>query len=336
MIQWALKLAVVPTSVFGSPDVIVASTPPRTSLIAGLIVARRTGAPLVLDFRDDWTTNAYFATRLPWRRFLERRLEAACFAAARAIVVVSDVSAARYAATYPRAAGRISVIPNGFDPEDVPDGVDGNGRGGPLTLAHVGSLHLKRDPAAFLEGLAGFLARRPESEPAIRLRLIGPIGDWQRTMVEDLLPAGIASIEPFRPQRAALEEAARSDVLVVMTSAAEGSDATLPGKLYEYAAVGRPILVVGPEGPAAGMVSSNGLGVWGDVAVPGAVERAIEQAIALGRDPSFPGATDEFLARFDRRRQSERWSELLHRVARPRHRPAWPAPTAVKPRGAPR
>ncbi|MEX2454848.1 MAG: glycosyltransferase, partial [Rhodospirillaceae bacterium] len=71
------------------PDVVFASAPPFTSLLAGRAIARRTGAPLIVEYRDRWIEDPYGHTP-SWRRWMDERLENWCIRPARGVVTVSD------------------------------------------------------------------------------------------------------------------------------------------------------------------------------------------------------------------------------------------------------
>jgi hypothetical protein len=103
-------------------------------------------------------------------------------------------------------------------------------------------------------------------------------------------------------------------VLVVILNAREAWAGTITGKVFEYLAIRRPIVFIGPRGAASSLIEEAGAGVVADPEDGPAMEAAIEQAAVLARDPSFEGATDSLLTRFDRRAQATTWSELLERV----------------------
>ena len=128
-LPWAATLARRSADDLGRPDVIVTSGPPHSVHLAGAVLAGRLRVPLVMDLRDEWSLRPLMRSRLPWRRIIDQRAEQWCLHRAAQLVVVSDASARRYAARYSWLAGRISVIPNGFDPADLPDPAStGDGR----------------------------------------------------------------------------------------------------------------------------------------------------------------------------------------------------------------
>jgi hypothetical protein len=119
-----------------------------------------------------------------------------------------------------------------------------------------------------------------------------------------VIEAPVSHAEAIRRMKAA-------GVLVVILNAREAWAGTITGKVFEYLAVRRPILLVGPRGAASDLIEQSGAGVVGDPRDAAALEASIEKVAALAIDPEFTGASDEVLARYDRRHQAEAWSGIL-------------------------
>jgi glycosyltransferase involved in cell wall biosynthesis len=311
-VWWAIRASRSPREHWGEPMVVIASGPPHSSLIAGSLVARGIHVPLIIDLRDEWTLNPYYRTRNPVRRLLERRLETWCVRRAAALVFVSEVSATRYRTRYPWAAARIRVIPNGYDPADLHGLSARRARrpGEPIVICHAGSLHARRDPGPFFESLGRLLASRPAGAPRVELLLLGIIGQRQADEARRAIPASALRIEPFVVHSEAIARAAASDVLLVISNSEEAGPAALTGKVFEYLAIGKPILAITPPGPAADLIRRSGAGVTADSQDPGAIDEAIRTALELAERPEFRGATEEFLAPYDRSRQARTWAQL--------------------------
>jgi glycosyltransferase involved in cell wall biosynthesis len=107
-----------------------------------------------------------------------------------------------------------------------------------------------------------------------------------------------------------------ADVLVVITSEAEAGAATMTGKLFEYLAIGRPILYIAPPGPGADLVRETGAGVIAQPDDPDAIGRALLEVSALAHGQGFRDAPGGVLRQFDRRVLAEAWAELFHTVIR--------------------
>jgi len=100
-------------------DVLYASGPPWTGMLAAADAARRTGLPLVLDFRDPWTQLEYttWPTRLHF--LLDRRQERYVLRTARAVISNTNIWRQKLLTAHPFLdPARVTVLPNGFDEEE--------------------------------------------------------------------------------------------------------------------------------------------------------------------------------------------------------------------------
>ena len=312
-INWALQVGRMTRPSLSDPQIAVSTGPPHSGHIAAALLHRRLKIPYVVDYRDEWVLNPFYATSLPWRRVIERRLERWCLAGASRVVFVSQASATRYATRHPDLASRFVTIPNGFDPEDLPRN---KGRkvsdGGPV-VGYAGSINNRRDARTFFSAF-GRVVRdsRPSTPP--RLLLLGTISEDQEAVARSEVPAESLEIRPFAPHREALRVMSECDALLVLTNEAEAGPAALTGKIYEYLALRRPILMVAPEGPGTSLIDEAGAGVAVDPRDEVAIGQAIRAVLRLAGAGSFSGASDEVLARYDRARQAETWSDLLRDV----------------------
>jgi glycosyltransferase involved in cell wall biosynthesis len=305
-LPWALSVARWADDIHPAPDAIISTGPPHSVHVGGTILARRLRVPHVIDLRDEWTLRPLTKSRLPWRSLVERRLEAWSLRRAGAVVVVSDESRARYAEAYPELEGRLNVIPNGFDPEDLA-GLDASPRAadGPLTLGYAGSFQAGT-PIAPMFAAIGHAVRHGVEGRAVRFEMVGPFLPHHVQEARERVPADGLSIKPFTPHRKVLRLMAEWDGLCVI---ANDGAASLAGKLYECLALRRPVVVIAPEGPATRLVRELEAGAVANPNDVASISDAI--ATALRMAPTFEGVSDDRLAPYDRRRQAERWSQLL-------------------------
>jgi glycosyltransferase involved in cell wall biosynthesis len=91
----------------------------------------------------------------------------------------------------------------------------------------------------------------------------------------------------------------------------------LSGKVFEYVAVGRPILAaVPPDGAAAELIRETGAGVVAPPDDPVAIGEALEGLHARWRDDGLPDVqlSDDWRRRLSRRTRVEEMAALLHDV----------------------
>lgn len=310
-IGWSLRVGRLTAAEIGEPDVIVSSGPPHSAHLAARTLARRFGVPFVVDLRDDWAGNPLFASRAPWRDPIDRRLERRTLRRTAGIVVVSGSARDMYARRYAQIARRIHVIPNGFDPEDMPPGIGEHAppaRGEPVRFLHAGSLRYRqRDPGPFFEAF-GRVAR---TDPTLVLHLLGSVSPSNVDRARAAIPRQNLSIDGFVSHDEALRRMAEADVLVVISSLAEAGAGTMTGKIFECLALMRPILLISPPGPAADLLELAGNGIVADPGDERALREGIRAAADLARVRGWTGAPAEVLALYDRSAQAATWDRLL-------------------------
>ena len=220
------------------PKVILATAPPYESLKAGWTLHKRTGLPLVVDFRDPWTWG------LPWNPSSEKRAreerawEARVMADASLVLVVTPSMQRTMAEMYPEQAGKIRLLMNGY--EDA-----GDAAAAPpadrFVLSYAGSILERRLPPALFEGLRRLRAKHPETAAEVRVQLIGanhtnrPLPD--RLREEDVadMVEWVGAVSPDQC-RTLLRS---SHVLLHMEGTAQYA---ISGKLFEYLSSNRQVL----------------------------------------------------------------------------------------------
>src|SRR6185437_2397529 len=161
-------------------------------------------------------------------------------------------------------ARKAHVVPNGWEPEDFTscnraDHSDTCKEVRPLRMAHVGNLAGHTSPNDFFQSLQQLLTDEPKWRNGIRLQLTG-----QRTFdVDKAIRAfsypDILEVSDHVGKREASRRMQESDVLLLISR--PDLSRYLPGKLFDYLAARRPILVFGERGEASALVEQLGVGV---------------------------------------------------------------------------
>jgi len=292
-------------------DVVLASGPPYSALVAGVRAGERLGIPVVSDLRDLWA-NA-FASDWPRaaqaRRYVE--LEREVMAKSVAVVVASE---AMEAEAQEMGARRTMVLTNGFDAQDMPEWSPSEE--GPLRLAFLGRLSPgSTDPTFFFRALANACERDARMR-ACRVDIIGPDAPWAEELAAQLGIDDVVRFLGFRPYREALAIVAGADWGVSVFDPAPGATGHYPGKLFDYLGIGLPLLVVGPDVSGAAVIArETGCGVVisaEDVDAASAVLIGLAEAKRGGVPPCTPDPAVR--ARYERRAQVRRLSALLDEV----------------------
>jgi glycosyltransferase involved in cell wall biosynthesis len=267
----------------GRPDVIYSSGPPYSAHVVAACLAALFGRPWVADFRDPWA-------RAPWRedrfRFEKRAwsiFERLVVRRANAVVFVTDANRNDFAAQYGEGiAQRFHVVPNGCDVADF-DGLAPRRSHDPFVLLHAGSLYGARDPSPLFRAVAEAVSNGAIDPHRFRIRLIGRIGVPGVDLPGLIRALGLETVVEVVsqvPRRMVLQEMLDASALLIVQPITRVS---VPAKLYEYLAAGRPILALAePEGATAAVVAQSGAGLAVSPADPPGIRRALAQLIAAG------------------------------------------------------
>ena len=178
-------------------------------------------------------------------------------------------------------------------------------------ITHTGSFFGKRDPRPFLQALH-------DSGLDVVARFLGDFRQADRAWAEALGLGDRLELLPYAPRAASLALQRDSEALLLLIPEAGGRGrGVLSGKVFEYIAVGRPILaVVPPDGAAAGLIRETGAGVVAPPDDAGAIRAALEELHARWRDGQLPDVrlTDEWRRRLSRRTRVEEMAAVLEDI----------------------
>ncbi|WP_375138457.1 glycosyltransferase [Rubrivivax albus] len=258
------------------PAMVLASGPPFSMFLTARWVARHFGVPLVLDYRDEWTECPFdFVSAGPD----DRRYEQACLAEASAVIFTTESHREHQLRTFSGLSReRTHVLPNGWEPEDFAEPVGSATvlpRQGPLRLAHVGTLSGHTSPRHFVDALDAALASAPEWRQKLRIEFIGRRSPREHADLVQSRNADLISIVDHVPKTEAVQRMQAADALLLLASA--DLERYLPGKLFDYIAARRPVLVCGWPGESShALVDQLGMGVLCQPDRPGAMLDALK------------------------------------------------------------
>ena len=307
-------------------DVVVATSPPPTVAISGLLCARRLRAPLVFDVRDIWPEAVVESGRLRSRGLVRafEALERSIYAASAAVSVVTEGKRTRLIEKGV-APEKIAVIPNGVDlsrfDEDVPvEGLLAEHGVKPdrFVVMYAGIFGPSQGLDVLLDA-ARILAEQ-EPEVARRVQFVAVGSGPERPRLEERLRAeslgGRVVFLPEQP-RDVIPSLLRRASAVAVTLRRRRDTHTVPSKIYESMASGRPVLV-SADGAPAEILAESGAGF----STPAADAQALVGSIRKLLDAPdlcrrFGEAGREYAARFDRRQLVERFEAVLRAAAAP-------------------
>lgn len=233
-------------------DVVISTSPPLATHLVAALLKLKYGVVWIADFRDPLRGN-------PFRTLLRGRLydwilEAAIVRLADVVILNTDGATDACRQRHPRYAGKMHLIWNGYDPSDEPAAsLPGNPE--LYRIVHLGSLYGGRHPGILVGALARLVATGKIDPARTRLELIGTYEPGSQWMAADswrqLDAHGMLEYQnEMRPRPVAQQAMATADCLLLLDINETGAGVQVPGKLFEYIRVGRPILAVTNKGSA--------------------------------------------------------------------------------------
>ena len=305
-------------------DIVLSSSPPGAVHFVAALASALLRRPWVADFRDPFINANVAAYARPWMIWCLRRAERLFVRRALLVVANTEEAGRRVRGEHRRSAAKIAVIPNGADPDELAGIVPRRGAER-FRMVYAGRFYEGRLPDPLLAALGLLRRRAPELLDGFRLVLVGPFSRRYTAPHDPALAAelaarfGVADLLEATgsvPHREALAHLLGADALVLFHFL--GADIPfIPGKLYEYMLIGRPIFAISdPDGEAGRILAASGLGLAVGSTDPERVAAALETFLARCRagGPARWKPDEGLLARY----RSERIAATLDRLVRAR------------------
>jgi glycosyltransferase involved in cell wall biosynthesis len=296
-------------------DVVYTSGPPRSTAIVGLALRSLFGVPWVMEFRDPW----YPASGVRRKKY-EDWLQGVLLNRADAVVVATKGHKKRLEASFKLPAGKVTVVPNGFDEHDFrsePEAETASLNQGCRHLSHFGTVYPGHS-GKFFQALAEFMTEQPDLASRLRVNIIGYPDEDVKRFASDPRLRQIIHIRGFVAHDEALRMMRATDGLLLFLGDVRFCEQAISGKTYEYLRVGRPILAVAHEGDVKQLIEEGKAGwvVHPDDAE--GIKRVLRTFLSdhSGNESSSQPARPEFVAQFRYERLAERLAEIFDRVAR--------------------
>lgn len=254
LVPWARGVPRRAAAVVQGVDVVMATGPPFSSLIAGHRLARLLGVPAVLEIRDPPTGDRRARRRGGYALRRLQTFERKYLQEADAVIAVTPGMRERLIQSHDGLADeRVHVVTNGYPDSPVDLGLSGR-TPDTFTVSYVGSLRSSRDLATLAE-LARVMVTL--DDPA-ELRLVGPGADQVRGLSAQN-GDGCITVLGKVPRGEALAELATTDVSLVLAD--ESENWWIGRKVFESLALADRILAVVPPGDTAALLGGSGKSV---------------------------------------------------------------------------
>jgi len=304
-------------------DAIIATAPSYSNLLLGSTLHRRSGLPLLADYRDEWDLSSAYLENAPrdpisWRvqGVMQRRV----LRDAAAVIATTRASTARIGerAAQAGASPLLECIYNGWDPGDLahgaplPAGLER--KENTFRLVYTGTLWNLTDVTPVVDAVRRLASEQPQLTSRLELVFLGRKTPEQVARISSLGDTNVrVTAVDYLPHPVAIATMQSADALLLLLAKVPGAERVAPAKLFEYLAVDRPMLAVVPDGETASIVRSVEPDGWRDPGDPAGIAAWLRDRLE-GRP--LPSAPDRAAIRdgFQRRQQAGQLAALLDRV----------------------
>jgi len=293
-------------------DAMVSTGPPHSMHLIALGLKNNLNIPWLADFRDPWTgIDFYQQLRLTKQADKKHhRLEKTVLSTADRVTIVSWNWALDFNRLFPR---HYDVITNGFDPDDF--SMPNQKVAKTFEITHIGSLNKDRNPELLWEVLSEICSENAGFSDDLRLRFIGKC---DVSLFQCLEKYGLSSrtekIE-YMPHEEVLKESAVSQVLLLLLNNTPNVMGIVPGKIFEYLAIRRPVFCIGPTGgDSARIIRDAQAGITCDFDDKISMKNALLDLYSQYKHGSLQNQEGE-IDSFSRKDLTEKISSLLNEIS---------------------
>jgi glycosyltransferase involved in cell wall biosynthesis len=298
-------------------EVIYTTSPPHSAHIGGLLLKLITGSKWVADFRDEWTGGESQPNPTFLHTFINRMMEKFVLKIADRVIGMCDYLTKNLSIKNGHSAknNKFLTIMNGYDREDF-FGLENLPPNSHFTITHCGSISSVSEPEPFLKAIQLLFQQHPQLTNQILIQFFGiDIYGRLEYLVHSLgLEQHISPIR-YLSHREALKEMMRSHLLL-LTIFKKTNEEIITGKVFEYLASGKPILLISSEGEAARIIRSLNRGIVVNNHDIQGIQKAISNYYQKFQEGKIKFSDPLSLPQFDREKLTGKladvFSELIH------------------------
>lgn len=305
-------------------DAILVTVPAYSSLYIGTALKRRFQIPLVFDFRDEWDLSGQYlenAHRDQISRWIQGGMQRSLLRRADAVLATTERST-RALADRLRSLGKSTpayCVYNGYDAEDFENAEYASPHGcevmqperGTFRLVYTGTLWNLTSIEPLVRAIEHLGRAHPALSPRLELVCVGRKTPEQMALLNRLKDTKIRLVcVDYCDHQTALQWLRSASGLCLLLSDVPGADRVVPAKLFEYLAIGKPLLAIAPRGETfdiAGRFFPEGP-VTPDN--PGAISDWLQQRLSNDSPVSAPAITG--IEEFSRESQTRRLAQILN------------------------
>lgn len=231
-------------------EAIITTGPPHSLHLIGRELKRKTNIFWLADFRDPWSQWEFFDT-LPMTSLVRKKHQKMELTVLQEADIVTTISPTFQQDLANMAGKNVSLLTNGFDPDDLPDNWDSKGNPTEsIEIIYTGVIDAIRNPIPFIRA---FQKVYQEKKIEAHLRFVGKVSATVEEFVhKDPWLKDYIHFEGYVSHQEVFKYYKKADLLLLILTDSKNAKGNIPGKIFEYLATGRPVLALGdPKGDSA-------------------------------------------------------------------------------------
>ncbi|HEY3249779.1 MAG TPA: glycosyltransferase [Ignavibacteria bacterium] len=282
-------------------EIIYATAPPFSALVAAGELKEKFGIPLVIDYQDSWihSPNAFFP--LGYHKLRNMKLEQEVIRVTDEVITVNRRIKEYLIEEYHYLKHEdINIIHHGFDEEDLKLARQGEmPEKNRMRLTHSGSLFDLMSPEYFFEALTIVFNKKPELRSKIEACFLGGLSREHLDMIKKYNLSDVIFNPGYVDHITSLKYMLGSDVLWFMINNADGDQVVSPVRLCEYMGTRKPILACVPDGAAKQILKGYDAVRICEPDQPRQIANLIIEYNELYEKRMIPAANEEVVKKFD-------------------------------------
>lgn len=292
-------------------ETIVTSGPPHSMHLIGLNLKKKfPDLKWIADFRDPWTEISYYKhlklTKKSDKK--HRQLESEVFKTADITLATSYTDAENFR----KNGANAFCITNGFDETDSnSQTLHPSNSPTRFTLSYIGVLEQLRNPENLWKALDNLVKTNSDLAKNFNLKFVGRIDDKiLKALEKSSLKNHIQNLGYVSHDKA-VDEMAKSSLLLITNFPNNSSKGIIPGKIFEYLATGKQIISFGPnEADVAKILDETKAGKHFGYNDSQEIEEFILEKFELWKNGNLLENTQN-IEQFSRRNLTKQLSEIL-------------------------
>jgi len=300
-------------------EIIFATAPPFSTLVAAGELKAKSGIPLVIDYQDSWihSPTAYFP--LGVYKLRNMKMEQEVIRVTDEIITTNRRIKEFLIEEYNYIKHEdVNIIQNGYDEDDIRLAMTGiMPEKAKMRFTHSGSFFDLMTPEYFFEALTIVFKKKPSIRTNLEACFLGGLTKEHLKMIQKYNISDVVINPGYVDHITAIKYMFASDVLWFMVGKGEGEQVVSPVRLSQYIGTRKPILACVPDGAAKQLLRSYDAIRICEPDEPEKIANLILEYYDLFEKKMIPVANEEVVQKFNVEKLSAqlvRYFEFLRHI----------------------